>query len=352
MNIAYLNQAQVSGKKVLLRADLDVPIVNGAITEKWRLDLLVPTISYLLDHGATQILIVGHMGRPVEVEGEHDMSLSLRPLEQFFKETITPETCFIEHQPFNVYYQVQEEIFKCNKKLILLENLRFWHQEEAADPSFAQQLAYGMDLFVNDAFASSHRPHASIVGIPNYLPSFVGLQFEKEIQNLNKIFENPKRPVIGIINGIKKDKLDYVEAFKEFCDKVLIAGRLPDYLPDDHSGHADPKLLIARLNPDKEDITIHSIEKFEQEISLAGTIILSGPVGKYEDTGHKLGTERVYIAVSRSNAFKIAGGGDTIAAINSFGIAKSFNWISAGGGAMLEFLAHKTLPGLQALVSK
>lgn len=347
MNLSSLSQLNFSGRKVVFRADFDVVSKDGHITDASRLENIIPSISYLLDNGATQVILYGHMGRP---ENYQDKSLSLRPIYEFLKNRITPSITFVDHQPFDVFYQVQEEIFKSNDRLVLLENLRYWKEEEENSHDFAEDLAYVGEVFVNDAFASSHRDHASIVGIPNFIKEKAfGLQFVKEVENLSKIFENPQAPVISIISGLKKDKLEYLEKFKNFCDKVLVAGRLPEFLPESFD---DPKIIVANLNPDKEDVTIHSIENFEKEISGARTILLNGPIGKYEDPGHKMGTERVFLAVSRANAFKVAGGGDTLAAINFFGIADSFNWISSGGGASLDFLANKTLPGIEAIVKK
>lgn len=346
MTIPNIQGIDFKEKRVILRADLDVPVVEGKVREEWRLGLILPTLSHILDQGAKQVLIIGHMGRP---EGKVDEQFSLSPLLEYFKERITPDAEFVGHQPFDLYFEIQEKILGSQTRLVLLENLRFWPEEESNSESFSEQLAYGMDMYVNDAFGSSHRSHASIVGITKFLPAYLGLQFEKEIENLGSVFENPTRPVVALINGVKKDKLDYIEGFKAFCDHILIGGRLPEFLPEDFE---DPKLTIAKLNPDKEDITIHSIESFERKVAEAKTIIVSGPIGKYEDPGHRLGTKRVFEAIAKADAYTVAGGGDTIAAINTLNLVKNFDWISAGGGAALEFLVHKTLPGIEAIIAK
>lgn len=346
MQLPKLDTLDFSDKKVVLRADLDVPVKENTILEHGRLDTLIPTISAILDKGAKQILIIGHRGRP---EGKVVEDFSLKPLIPFFTEKISPDIDFIPHQSFSVYYQVQEEILKSTKRIVLLENLRFWPEEEQNVKEFAEQLAYGQDIYVNEAFGVSHRSHASIVGIPQFIKHAAGIQFSKEVENLEKVLSNPAKPVVSLISGVKKDKLEYLEGFKKISDRVLIAGRLPEFVPEDYEDH---RVLVAQLNPDKEDITIRSIEKFEEAISTAGTIILSGPISKYEDPGHKLGTERVFMAISKSSAYKIAGGGDTQAAIKAFHIENTFNWISTGGGAMLEFLAKGTLPGIEALQNK
>jgi phosphoglycerate kinase len=333
-NYPKLETLEVRDKVVIVRADLDVDIKDGSVVNPQRLENLLPTINALLDKGATRIIVIGHRGRP---EGK-DESLSLRELQTFFKEKVTPDVFFA---------QSIEDAHNMETKLVLLENLRFWPEEEANDSGFASQLASLGEVYVNDAFASSHREHASIVGIPKLLPSALGIQFQKEIENLSKVFDNPKHPVVAIIGGAKKDKLEYLEYFKEFCDKVLIGGRLPEFLGDEYT---HPKVIVARLMPDKEDITIHSMEAFEEAINHAGTVVFAGPVGLYEDGAHVQGTKRVLEAIAQSGAFKVAGGGDTEAAIKTFGYEKSFDWISSGGGASLDFLVNKTLPGLTALV--
>ena len=153
-----------------------------------------------------------------------------------------------------------------------------------------------------------------------------------------------------IVGGSKKDKLDYIENLKFIADKILVGGRLPDYLQDTRYSILDTKIIVANLLPDKEDMTINSIEKFEEEIGKAGTIVLAGPMGKYEDKGHRQGTERIFKAVANSNAFKITGGGDSLSVISIYNLKNKFDWVSVGGGAMLEFLAKRTLPGIEALL--
>jgi phosphoglycerate kinase len=178
---------------------------------------------------------------------------------------------------------------------------------------------------------------------------------EKEVENLSKVLDPSAgsghgKPVVFLISGVKEDKLSSVEPLKKIADKILIAGRLPDYLGDDSPLRNDPQILVADLIADKEDITLNSVDRFKKEIAKAGTIVVAGPMGKYEDEGHRQGTAAVFEAVSNSPAFKIAGGGDSVAAINLLKLATKFDWISVGGGAMLEFLVKGTLPGIEALL--
>ncbi len=320
INLPKVTDLKVSGKKVLLRLDLDTdPDPNDL-----RIKASEETLNYLKGKNS-QIIILAHKGRP---DGKVDKSLSLLPFQPIFD--------------------------KWEAKLE--ENLRFDPGEEVNDLEYARKLASLGDVYINEAFGNSHRKHASIVGLPKLLPHAAGFRFIEEVENLSKVFDpstgsGPRRPVVFIIGGSKKDKLDYIEDLKKVADKILIGGRLPDYLQDTGYSILDTKIIIANLLPDKEDMTINSMIKFEEEIQKAGTIVLAGPMGKYEDDGHRQGTERIFKAIVGSKAFKIAGGGDTELAINLLAINYQFDWISVGGGAILEFLAKKSLPGIKALES-
>jgi len=324
MELPKLEDLKVSGKKVLVRADLDV---GDSVEDLERLKNLVPTLEYLVGK-AERIIVIGHRGRP---QGKVVENLSLRPvsrrLEQFLKK------------------KWGEERVK-RLSLYLMENLRFNPGEEANNEDYAKQLAKEGEVYVNEAFAASHRKHASIVALPRLLPHAAGLHFMEEVENLSRVFEKPERPILVIIGGAKKDKLALIEDLKKLADKILVGGRLPEEIPEAN----DEKLIVATLLPDKEEITIHSMERFEEEIKKAKTIVLSGPMGKFEEKGHRQGTERVFRAVADASAFKVAGGGETQKAVLMFGLEKKFDWRSVAGGAMLEFLAKRTLPGIEALL--
>ena len=316
MDLPKLTSIDVSGKKVILRLALDTkPDPNDL-----RVKAASATLDYLKEKSA-EIIIIAHKGRP---EGKVDERLSLKPFQRIFDR-----------------WGARVE-----------ENLRFDPGEETNDPEFAKKLASLGDCFVNEAFASSHREHASIVGLPKLLPHAVGLGFEKEVENLSKVFENPEHPVVILISGIKKDKLDMIKPLSEIADRVLVGGRLPEFLGDaalESVSLQNGKVIIGNLVMDKEDITLNTIDRFMKEIKQAKIVVLAGVLGKYEDGGHRMGTERIFKAVADSSAYKIAGGGDTEMAISQLGIEDKFNWISVGGGSMLEFLVNKTLPGIKAL---
>jgi len=343
MDLPKLENLQVEGKKIIVRADLDIEIKNE---ELFRLQALLPTLKYLLEKN-TKILLIGHKGRP---NGVSNLALSLKGIVEILKDLLpSSDIGFIEYAPLSEFAKIKKDFDAGRSKITLLENLRFWPEEESNDFNFSQKLASLGDYFINEAFAVSHRKHASIVGIPQFLKGAFGFRFCEEVENLSRVFENPEKPVIAIISGLKEDKLSYINGLLKFCDQVLIAGRLPDYIDDENELRTNKDVLIADLNPDKEDITIHSIENFEKEIEKAKTILLSGPIGKYEEETHILGTERIFKKVAESKGWKVAGGGDTQKAIMTLSIVEGFDWISIGGGAFLDFITKKTLPGIKAL---
>lgn len=319
MNLPKVSDLGVSGKRVVVRLDLDLP--EGDFT---RVEVATETLNYLKEK-KSEIIIIGHKGRP---QGVKDASFSLKAFEPFFR--------------------------KWGAKLE--ENLRFDPGEEKNDPEFTRKLAALGDFYVNEAFANSHREHASIVGVPKLLPHAAGFRFIKEIENLSRVLEKPKRPIVVLISGIKKDKVEMAKKLSEKFDKVLVGGRLPEYFGDGalesvRLKSKTEKLLIGNLTQDKEDITLNTIEAFRGEIKKAGTIVLAGVLGKYEDEGHRQGTKEIFEAVANSSAYKVAGGGDTEAALTIFKLEDKFDWISVGGGAMLEFLTSGTLPGIKALIT-
>lgn len=315
MNLSKLIDLDVNNKRVLLRLDLDTnPDPNDL-----RIKSSFETLDYLKDK-AKEIIILAHKGRP---DGKVVENLSLKPFQSIFD--------------------------KWGAKVY--ENLRFEKGEEENNEDFAKKIASLGDVYINDAFASSHRNHASIVGVPKLLPHAVGFRFEKEVENLSKVF-NPERPLVILISGIKNDKLEMIKPLSELADKILVGGRLPDLLGDNTVSvrSQNDKIIIGNLTMDKEDLTINTIEKFKEEISKAKMIVLAGVLGKYEDEGHSQGTKEIFSAVANSNSFKIVGGGDSLIAIERYNLANKFDWVSVGGGATLEFLVNKTLPAIEALI--
>jgi len=330
--------AKVSGKKVILRADLDLPLRQASsgqveVADDTRLKALLPTLKYLLDRGA-KVIVIGHLGRP---EGKRDPKLSLEPVAVRLQELLRKRIEFFPELPITNYQL---------PNIALLENLRFWDGEEKNDLGFAKKLAGLGDIFVNDAFAASHREHASIVEIPKHLPAYAGLRLEEEVKELGSVLVKPERPLIFIIGGAKTEtKKPLVPAFAKIADKVLLGG----LLMFSRELERIPNVVFPIDAKDAYDIGPKSVKFFTGIIKEAKTVVWNGPLGVWEKPRYARGTRMIAEELALLPGKTIAGGGDTIAALNASGLASKISYVSLGGGAMLEFLAGKKLPGLVAL---
>ena len=340
MKLPDLRNFDLKKKRVLVRLDLDTPLRDGQVEDDTRLKEGLPTIDYLRTQAETLVLL-GHLGRP---EGRVVLELALEPVARRLKELLG-KSGEIERVLLGdfVAYKISENIF-------LLENLRFDKGEEENKREFAERLARLGDFYVNEAFATSHREHASIVGVPKILPHGAGLHFMAEVENLSKVFERPKRPLVFVIGGAKPEtKLPMVEKFAKIADCVLVGG---DLVKCEEFAVLKSKfrgVIGAKLRRDGLDINRESGRKFVEIIEKAGTVVWNGPVGKYEEEKFATGTRQIARAIARSSAYKVAGGGDTIAFLQKNNLVDRMNWVSTGGGAMLEFLAEGTLPGIEVL---
>ncbi len=334
MNRSLLSH-DLNQKHVLLRLDLDVPLANGGVVDNTRLLASSSTIKYCLEH-AQKTLIIGHLGRPKHQEEGSSLKHIQPILEQLLEQTIS----------FVPDLDGEGQRWRSGTSpLGMLENLRFWPGEESNNLQFIHSLAEFGDIFVNDAFAVSHRHNASGTGVPTLLPSLIGPQLEAELKALDPIINNPSRPIIVIIGGSKTDKIAFVDNLLTQVDKVLVGGSIASSLKP------NPKLVVASLTPDGLDINSASIDIFKSHIVSASTLIWNGPVGKYEDNLHGFhGTSQLAEIISTANAYKVAGGGDTLAVIHKLGLQSHFNHLSTGGGAMLYYIAHHTLPALEAIL--
>lgn len=335
-----LKEIDLHLKKVFVRADLDVVIENGRVTDDFRLKKILPTIQYLLAKKA-QIILAGHLGRP---HGKVSPELSLKPVADWLKR----QGLSVELLPQGVPLQGQGDPLK----IVLLENLRFDIREEENDPQFAKELASLADIYVNEAFAASYEEHSSIVGIPQLLPSFAGLQFEKEVNTLSQVFKNPKRPLVFLVGGVKPEKAALIPDLAKIADTVLVNNQIA-HLADwsNLSNVVTPQDSIENL-----DIGPQTLKLFLNYAKQAKTIVWNGPLGKYEQQNYSKATKAIakYLLNSNDQALIIIGGGDTIAALHKFNLLTSLDqksncFISTGGGAMLQFLAQGTLPGIEAL---
>lgn len=338
MDLPILDNLQVKGKRVLLRLDLDISVDRVRVQEDYRLRASVPTFKYLIEHGAKKIIVLGHRGRP---EGKIVESLSLTPVGNYLEKLLMKE--------------LGKEKIK-NVDVFMMENLRFDPRESldfARDHGkmmeFAKELAKEGDVYVNDAFAASHREHASIVGLPRLLPHAAGLRLQEEVETLNQVLDNPKQPVVFVLGGGKMDKAILVDKLLNRGEFVLVGGVLSKKLTS-YCREKDGRMCVvaARLTHGGEDITPDSARNFAEIIKSAGTVIWNGPLGDI-DSGFWEGTQIIAEGVADSHGYKIVGGGDTVRTLNTLGFLDKMNWISSGGGAMLEFLAYGDLPGLKAL---
>ena len=305
----------LKSKTVVLRVDFNVPIKNGEVEDDFRIRKALPTIKFLLKKGA-KIILITHLGE--------DGSASLEPVIRRFW-----------------------EISKLEKdKIEFFENVRKFPEEEKNDPVFAKKLSKMGDIYVNDAFSVSHREHASIIGIPKYLPSYMGLLFENEFKNLSVAFR-PKHPFLLILGGVKfETKLGVLDKFLNIADKIFIGGALVVKALKIPVAR-NPKIIFPVGDPTALDANAETLEILKKEVKKAKLILWNGPLGNYEN-GFTKGTIELAKIISQSKAFSIIGGGDTVAVAKKVGL-KKFSFVSTAGGAILEFLSNGTLPGIKAL---
>ena len=351
-----LSGLDVFGKKVFVRADLDVPLREAQVVDGERLTTsaevetstrlvnLKPTVDWLLEHGASQIIIAGHIDRPKKPDPALSTKQLIEPLQKilgrkinFVPQVSTQSTPGVEQLDTSGFGEV-----------LLFENLRFWPGEEANDLGFARQLASMADVYVNDALSVSHREHASVVALPSLLPHAVGLHLQKEFNVLSELLKNPKRPFVAVVGGAKiETKLPVIENLAKFADFVLVGGELPLEI-DKRGTRFDSKVIVAGLNPQSKDITEESIDQFRKLITIASTVAWNGPMGVFEE-GYENGSLAIAQTIIDSGAYSVVGGGETTEFLASKNLLSRFSFVSSGGGAMLEFLAGKSLPGLEAL---
>lgn len=384
-----LRNKNIKGLKVLVRCDLNVPIRNGKVLDDFRIKKLIPTIDYLRNQGA-KIILITHLGEP---KGR-DLSFSVRPVAKRLWELVQGRLKFVND---TIGKNVEKEIDEMKEgDIIVLENLRFYKEEEQNDDDFSRSLARLGDIFVQDAFGACHRNHSSIVGITKYIDSFPGLLLEEEIRVLSDALVSPDRPLVSIVGGFKvSSKIKVIKSLLDKSDYLLLGGRVANslliskglYVKDLLSSEeeelmevakeinlTDPKLQLPidgvmgltnfdedysriggigsiRKEEDVYDIGPETIEKYKNILSTAKTIIWNGPLGYFEKEKFSKGTKEIAKMIGQINreVFSIVGGGETVEVIQKLGIENQFDYISTGGGAMLDFIAGKELPGIKAL---
>ena len=340
-----VRDADVGGKRVLVRADLNVPLEDGRVADDTRIRAALPTLRLLLERGASEVVVCSHLGRP---KGP-DPAFAIAPVAERLR-----------------------ELLGANGRVRVLENTRFDPRETANDPSLAHELAAQADLYVNDAFGSAHRAHASTEGVAHLLPAYAGLLLERELQELGQLLEEPARPFVAIVGGAKvEDKIGVLRSLADRADVVLVGGKLaeeiraspidvPVKLPQDvvaaaaFEPDADSRVVPAGEVPDGWlglDIGPATREAYAKRVAMAKTVFWNGPMGVFEWPRFAEGTLAVARAVAEAEAHTIVGGGDSVRAVQQAGLADRIDWISTGGGASLELLEGKELPGVAAIPS-
>ena len=389
-NKKTVKDIDVKGKRVLVRVDFNVPIKDGRISDDTRIRAALPTIQYLLDQGAA-VILCSHLGRP---KGGPDPIFSLKPVAEYLGKLLKMPIAFAD----DCIGPVAEKASQSLKpgSVLVLENTRFHPEEEKNDPAMSKQLAALADVYVNDAFGSAHRAHASTEGVAHFLPGVAGFLMEKEIQYLGQAIDNPKRPFVAILGGAKvSDKIGVIKNLLNKADTVLIGGGMAntffkaqgysvgDSLVEDDAldtakeilkvGDVKLRLPVDVVIADKFeddaqkktialasipagwrilDIGPETIKSFEKVISEAGTIVWNGPMGVFEMPNFAKGTFEIAKAIAASHAVSVIGGGDSVSAVVQAGVADKITHISTGGGASLEMLEGLALPGLVALQDK
>jgi len=386
-----IRDLDVQGKTVLVRVDYNVPLDNeGRVADATRITATLPTINYLREHGA-KVVLMAHFGRP---KGGPDPKLSLKPVAEELSQLLGAP---VPLAPDSVGPDVEKMARALQPgQVLMLENVRFHPEEEKNDPEFSQQLAALGDLYVNDAFGAAHRAHASTAGIAKYLPSAAGLLMQKELEALGGILENPKKPFVAIVGGAKvSSKLGVLESMLQRVDKLLIGGGMANTFFKARGLEVGKSLLEADLvgtasdldkrakergvelllpvdvvvtdkvaegaSGDTVDVTAvpadraivdigpKSVAAFRKALDGAGTVLWNGPMGVFEIPAFAEGTRAIAQALAESPATTVIGGGESVAAVEQLGLADKMTHISTGGGASLEFLEGRELPGVAAL---
>lgn len=414
MNLKQLKDAAVNDKKIIVRVDYNVPIKDNKVQDLKRIESSIETINFLLKNGAKQIILISHLGRPKKAESfaetaATNKNLSLQIIKPSLEKLLGQEVDFCQTLELS------------QERVVLLENLRFHEGEKKDDLAFAKQLARLADIYVNDAFSTSHRAHVSVSKLSTLLPAFAGFSLAKEVEMLSKLTKDPKRPFVMVVGGAKiSDKVSAIANLAELADTVLVGGGVANnflkadgfdvaksYLQDVPADMAKegvnfvdfadnlldntqqehtlidnyiplPKIIypvdvmVAKNIDAKESSTVNllrcenrgcyeqddmfldigprTIKLFSKVIAQAKTIFWNGPMGVFENDTFELGTKKIAQAIAKSNAESILGGGDTISAIKQFDLEEKYTYVSTAGGASLDFLSGKVLPGLKNLI--
>ena len=350
MEIKKIQNADLKDKKVLLRVDFNVSLENGDVKEKFKIEACKESLDHLMSQNA-KVALLTYFGRP---GGKKNPEYSLDQIKDDVENVLG---CKIKFVPDCIGEDVKKTMDELSEgEVALLENVRFYAEEGDVekgtdyDPEFAKKLADGFDIFINEAFSQSHRDQASITGIENILPSFAGFWLQKEIENLEKIKNNPQHPAVAIIGGAKiETKLPLINSFEKIYDHILVGGKIANEAIDQKINFGEKVFLPVDFSGDRLDIGKETIEKFKEIIESAKTIVWNGPMGKFEEQEYAIGTKEILDAVMKSGAFTLMGGGESVELLEKENAMDKISFVSTGGGAMLEFLSGNKMPGIDKL---
>lgn len=363
-----IQNADLKDKKVLLRADFNVAIKNGDVREKYKIQACRESLIYLLSQDA-KVALVSHLGRPTVVktlagktEGKPNSEFSLGQIADDLEEILDIKIKFISDC---VGDKVKEGLNSLQaNEVLLLENVRFHEGEdpvksdEASDNGagknefieFSKKLAENFDIFINDAFSVCHRDQSSVTGVAKILPSYAGFWLQREIENLNKIKNDPEHPAVAIIGGAKiETKLPLINCFEKNYDNILVGGKIANEAIDQKIVFGEKVILPTDFVGDRFDIGRETIQKFIEIIKNAKTIVWNGPMGKFEEEEYAIGTKEVLDVVLSSGAYSLMGGGESVELLEKENAMEKISFVSTGGGAMLEYLSGNPMPGIEAL---
>lgn len=358
MPLRNIEQVDFKNARALVRVDFNVELKNVAeIQEHFRFDIAKKTVDFILGFPGAKLALLTHFGRP---QGEpriaglpegRDAKFSVEQIVLAVETALGRKVVFVSDCIGDKVQAALERL--APGEVILLENARFHRGEEANDPQFAEALAKPFTVFVNEAFSVCHRAHASIVGLPQVLPAYAGFRLMEEIWQLDQICFSPKHPAVAIIGGAKiETKLPLIRMFEEKYDCILVGGKVANEAIDRKIVFSEKVLLPQDFDsPLRLDIGRSTIAYYIQIIKMAKTIVWNGPMGKFEEKPYDIGTDAILHAILESQAFVVIGGGESLAVLEKAGAIDKIGFVSSGGGAMLEYLSGKKLPGLEALES-
>lgn len=341
-----LQDAELSGKKVLLRADFNVALKDGVVQEEFKIAAARESVTYILQQPGVKLALASHLGRP---EGQVNPEFSLAQMQKKIAEILGVKVVFVPDCVGEKVTEAMENL--AAGEVLLLENTRFYPGEEKNDADFSGQLAANFDVFVNDAFSVCHRDQSSVTGVAEILPSYAGLWLQKEVASMEKVKANPTAPAVAIIGGAKiETKLPLIKIFEQSYDAILVGGKIANEALDQKLEFSEKVFLPVDFLGDRLDIGPKTIEIFTEKIKTAQTIVWNGPVGKFEEQPYDTGTKAVLQAVLASGAFVLMGGGESVQILEENNEMEKIGFVSTGGGAMLEYLSGNSMPGIEVLL--